>query len=450
MAGKRCSVRWSAQAKCQAAGLVALAGWRCCAGAALPAAHGGADQPRTRLFCIMTFAPGTLEMALLAKQSSEGVGVFGCDGHAVFSSTSGESSNVSGSALVDKIWQVVFDEPRYADFDWTVRVNMDTIILPQRLRKIAERHCSPGAECPPLYIQDDLDTATQPVELISANAMKYLAANSEACRHSGMEDAQHSVKGAWYFTPCLQALGLSPQREETILKSLKDRTSECDSVHAAFSPMADWEDVSRCLKAVDQPSSAPATTERPSPATPASTSARSSSARATAAPSHSSAPATTSRSSHPGSPEDKHPEPTHHVDTTPAPAHGAVAELGDGSRSAATPQSLLQSIGAGCMVAGVAIAALVAVTLRRNTGAQASLVLGGGSQAGEKVETSPLLRDMSINDAQDASHLQLVAIDERDRGMSNASGALRGAFMLLPADDVEAAPAGTSSNDAPA
>mmetsp|Transcript_43486 Transcript_43486/g.93147 ORF Transcript_43486/g.93147 Transcript_43486/m.93147 type:complete len:407 (+) Transcript_43486:39-1259(+) len=218
----------------------------------------------TTFFCITSFAPGTSEMALLSAQEDKKVGVFACDAHMVFSSApppglpgsedSGEDAG--GAALVERVWQVVFADKRYENFDWTVRVDMDTILLPNRLGFIADMVCGAdtGKECSPMYIEGIRGSSSQPVEVISSKGMKYLAENNKACEAAGLDGDKQGAKGSWYFTPCLKALGVKNYLDAGLVVNVGKSSSGqvdtqyCDSVHAAFQPMTDWDTITRCME----------------------------------------------------------------------------------------------------------------------------------------------------------------------------------------------------------
>ena len=117
-----------------------------------------------RLFCYTVARPRGLEVDLLNLQWRRSLGVFGCDGFAVFSNTSNASTNwVSTSTirgnmdvlisprarhgnwdfgnalnapLFIQIWQAMDIDHLRSRYDWVIKLDPDTVFLPSRMRNL--------------------------------------------------------------------------------------------------------------------------------------------------------------------------------------------------------------------------------------------------------------------------------------------------------------------------
>lgn len=109
------------------------------------------------------------EFGLVKEQIKQGVGIFQCDEHAVFSqdgvvhlghgphgldvSTIGfkkawvgrSSDGTAGNSLLFMhVWEAVRKDGRYKKVDWTIKADPDAVLLPARLRTHLRQHTGPA------------------------------------------------------------------------------------------------------------------------------------------------------------------------------------------------------------------------------------------------------------------------------------------------------------------
>lgn len=102
----------------------------------------------TTLFCFSVVTPNAeaprgvqsgYEQSIIdfQKQHQKPIGIFACDGHSVFSGAKakkGDWDSVANTDIFTKIWGQVKSEGRFKDYDWTVKVDVDAVFFPDRLR----------------------------------------------------------------------------------------------------------------------------------------------------------------------------------------------------------------------------------------------------------------------------------------------------------------------------
>jgi len=93
------------------------------------------------LFCFMGVLPDSSEVALQEVAQSRGAGIFACEASKVHASRPAGTFDTpdgafsANTAVFVQIWEEVFADEIYKDYDWTVKVDPDTVWVPQRLRE---------------------------------------------------------------------------------------------------------------------------------------------------------------------------------------------------------------------------------------------------------------------------------------------------------------------------
>lgn len=223
------------------------------------------------LFCFAVVMPLGFEPSFLESQYAENAGLFACDGHLVFSNVSsaslfnkhyssiytavipgqlrgirGRDGVVHDSGAFITVWGQIFADGRFRSYDWTVKIDVDALVLPTRLRGLLAYHCHLD-ECGPVYVRGKSSRNSGPIEAISLPAMKYYAGAGEHCA-SLIDHA--SMSASEYLAACMDSLMIE-RREETNLVSTIDganRSPDCDKDHAAFYPVRSWALAFQCLQ----------------------------------------------------------------------------------------------------------------------------------------------------------------------------------------------------------
>mmetsp|Transcript_52049 Transcript_52049/g.111409 ORF Transcript_52049/g.111409 Transcript_52049/m.111409 type:complete len:330 (-) Transcript_52049:129-1118(-) len=123
---------------------------------------GRSSQPS--LFCFALTLPTGNEPKLLAYHFKKGLGVFGCDGHAIYSNVTSDKFasplpqglNISvlnesmetgfvplwdglhslNSHVFEMVWRRVYSDAAYRQYDWIVKVDLDTVVNHAHLRRL--------------------------------------------------------------------------------------------------------------------------------------------------------------------------------------------------------------------------------------------------------------------------------------------------------------------------
>lgn len=223
------------------------------------------------LFCFAVTMPTGHEPRLIKEQYASSSGLFACDGHLLF-------SNVSSATLFNKryeniftavipgqlplstesrpthlrtkafltIWGQLFADGRFEDYAWTVKVEVDTLFLPQVLRGLVSAKCERVA-CGPAYLQSAAGSLPGAIVVLSQPAMLYVARMGEHCasliEHSDKTEAQ-------YLSACLDSLMITALEEPLLLQVARPAVSGqlCNGSYAAFYPVKSWEDAEECLR----------------------------------------------------------------------------------------------------------------------------------------------------------------------------------------------------------
>lgn len=122
-------------------------------------------QSRPTLFCYSLMMPSGYELQLVRAQVKQAVGIFGCDGFAIFSNrsisvglwngtgTEVVTVSIPGSLSVPKggkwftalntgvflrVWRALVAHGGFLEHDWTVKADPDCVFFPERLRDVLQ------------------------------------------------------------------------------------------------------------------------------------------------------------------------------------------------------------------------------------------------------------------------------------------------------------------------
>eukprot|EP00928_Gymnodinium_smaydae_P011795 TRINITY_DN14317_c0_g1_i1.p1 TRINITY_DN14317_c0_g1~~TRINITY_DN14317_c0_g1_i1.p1 ORF type:complete len:442 (+),score=87.53 TRINITY_DN14317_c0_g1_i1:94-1419(+) len=124
-------------------------------------------KERHSLFCFTLIDQRDSQAKLLMLQRRHGLGIFGCDEYQVFSNSSASvlfqalggadirvtkifnnqslqaawRHNALNTGIFANVWKRVFQERRFERHDWVVKVDLDTVLVPEQLRQAIRRQC---------------------------------------------------------------------------------------------------------------------------------------------------------------------------------------------------------------------------------------------------------------------------------------------------------------------
>jgi len=217
----------------------------------------------TRLLCFTVMRSENKE--LLKHQSSKMLGVFGCDDYLVISSEETDLQHghktvpISHDLLAHRkgmfknkdlfllVWKQVKLNGKYKDVDWIVKVDPDTVLLPNRLRERlagkshAQKRATFYANCAAevdVQAKEHKHFMYGPLEVFSHAAILAYFDGEEKCKNE-VENGQDMWEER-YMTHCLLLLGadMNPHLSLNLLKDPhcdnSDAEPDCTSGAAAF------------------------------------------------------------------------------------------------------------------------------------------------------------------------------------------------------------------------
>jgi len=246
------------------------------------------------MFCFSLVAPGSYEVSIVAKQLHLQAGVFACDGHLVVSNLTSDRlfakanislfnlsfinmSTISGdiwapaargphghkhvqnAPAFKNAWDAVFRDGNYRDFDWTLKLDVDAVVLPDRVRTLLSWHQrDQHGSFAPLYLENTASDSLGnflhgPIEALSFGAMQLYGKGRDHC----VNQAGSNKWGEdFYLDKCLKLLKVPAFRELRLLKDAYmwgQRYIDCNTQEAVFHPLKSVDDYVRCLQQVGQP-----------------------------------------------------------------------------------------------------------------------------------------------------------------------------------------------------
>lgn len=216
------------------------------------------------LYCFTLTLPFGWEVPLLAQQRAQGVGMFACDGFTIFTNSSTEFGtgkpmpvNVSlvktslevplggrwwtalNTPTLLVVWKEVDRLGTYKDYDWTVKLDVDTVFLPERLRQLL-RVRRPMSEVKSaavehaMYLNNCEYGLHGPIEVLSQAGVTAFLMQMSRCDDLAKQPYGEDT----YLDHCLRLIGVKRVTEFSVLieKACKSNPSPCGSAHVAFHP----------------------------------------------------------------------------------------------------------------------------------------------------------------------------------------------------------------------
>jgi len=218
----------------------------------------GSDSPS--LFCIAMCLPHGYELGLLRSQYAKGkLGLFGCNEWAVYSNASLvlspegekpvlETDLINGSLTASvggnwgtalntevflRFWDRALEDAKAWRNDWIVKVDPDTMWLPERLRALLVTNHGPLGKPEPekgFYLNNCHVGLHGPIEVLSQRAFKQYNESKEECRHGkvskiGQED--------YFLRKCFDKIGITMVNAYNLML---EATLACQEVASAENP----------------------------------------------------------------------------------------------------------------------------------------------------------------------------------------------------------------------
>jgi len=243
------------------------AAWTC--KALGPKSWGLAVKGFPSLFCFSLYMPSRYEGPIMRNQVKKNAGIFACDGYDVFAAehdtlgTTADGVTVKailipkikvgvsqdGTAGNTKLFMAVWDKViaggRFRNYDWTVKVDPDAVLLPWRLRTHMKPHIGKNVyivNCNKFPGSPNFPMMYGSLEIYSKTAMEAYAAGSRKCS----EQLPWKSWGEDYFmTHCMDYLHVGRVNDFSVIGDDTCTGANCaDKNVASFHPfksLKSWE-----------------------------------------------------------------------------------------------------------------------------------------------------------------------------------------------------------------
>lgn len=235
------------------------------------------------LFCFALMMPTGYEPQMIAHQLRSGVGMFGCDAFAVYSNTTvkvppgdvvetmqitaipiggtlevpigGKYQVRLNKDIFARVWNSIVKDGRPWYHDWTVKIDIDAVFLPERLRGILRTLQPPnglaGADGGDLvFLKNCHYTLYGAIEVLSRGALWALHQRGDQVCSTGAAGAA-KVEDR-YINECLKQLGARKVEAYNVLNDAHchdpalNSPFPCYSGEASFHPFKDWDSWVNC------------------------------------------------------------------------------------------------------------------------------------------------------------------------------------------------------------
>jgi len=241
------------------------------------------------LYCFSLLQTTGYESGLLTEQAKHGAGIFGCDGFtfvangvislgtplgatqevitvqidtvAVGVSQDGTAAN---TLLFMKAWDEIIKQQRFRDYDWTVKVDPDAVLIPSRLRDHMRPFTGQNVyvvNCNKVPGSPNFPMMFGALEVFSNKAMDAYAAGSGVCGKDFWPSWQQWGED-YYMTHCLDHLGVGRISDFGVLGDNMCTGANCkDGWVSSFHPFKSIETWMQCwndVHGIVPPPAAPA------------------------------------------------------------------------------------------------------------------------------------------------------------------------------------------------
>jgi len=244
--------------------------WECIAKG--PRGWGLATKGYPSLYCISLFMPTSYEGGLLSSHLDLTAGIFACDGWDIFAAHEatlgwhqkdnlevkavlipdiavGKSQDgTAGNAkLFMALWDKIIEGGRFRYYDWTIKVDPDAVVIPERMRNQLRPHVGEKiyvVNCNKYPSSPNFPMMYGAVEVFSQPAMEEYAVHSWKCG----KDLPWSEWGEdYYMTHCLDYIDVGRISDFTFLADGVCLGAHCeDPTYASYHPFKTVETWKAC------------------------------------------------------------------------------------------------------------------------------------------------------------------------------------------------------------
>jgi len=221
---------------------------------------GLATEEAPSLFCFSVTTGSTYETALLLVQLARDTGIFACNTYEVLCPVSLDIGNLVSTKVFQPVkntttaktntevfmsaWLALREDDRWQTHDWTIKVDPDAVLLPERLRTHLSVHGSSRVFVTNCNHYRYLPQVTEPelfgaVEAYSREAVSAFFQGHSSCRDYPMED--------YWMQRCLERLGVKAVADLKLISDGRCEGVNCsDPFAAAFHPFKGADEWAEC------------------------------------------------------------------------------------------------------------------------------------------------------------------------------------------------------------
>jgi len=236
-----------------------------------PESWGLALKGDPSLYCISLFMPSSYEGPLLKEHLKANAGIFECDGYAVYAADSyrlgrtkdgvdveallipkipvgiSQDGTAGNAKLFMAVWDKVIAENRFRNFDFTLKVDPDAVLIPWRIRDHLRPHTGSNSyvvNCNKFPNSPNFPMMFGALEVFSLRAMDSYARGSWKC---GTQLPWHAWGEDYYMTHCLDFLGVGRLADFGILGDNVCTGANCaDPYTGSFHPFKSIDSWMQC------------------------------------------------------------------------------------------------------------------------------------------------------------------------------------------------------------
>lgn len=235
-----------------------------------------------RIYCFALMMPGGNETVLMNGQLERNMGIFSCDGCTLFSNismllghfhsrriqtrivhgalkvpTGGQYLTALNTDVFVKVWHAVVREGKFKKFDWTIKVDPDTVFFPSRLRDLLAKPPMSDLLHGPVPC-DSCDAELQRAMYLNScqfglhGSLEVLSRGAVVAFISGLQkcDALRQLPWgeAWFLDHCLPQLGVRREHQRALLDEERcgQHPEPCEAPRVAFHPFKAWNNFQAC------------------------------------------------------------------------------------------------------------------------------------------------------------------------------------------------------------
>jgi len=217
------------------------------------------DELGTDLYCFMAYLPSSYEEGLMEMAKANSASIFACDAYDVFktwqSSYVGwatEETTLQNTDVFVNVWNEVKNTGRLWSHSWTVKVDPDCLLVPQRLKWHLEALDVPKAQ--PVYVKNNDLNASQgnngflgAVEIFSREALELYYDWWPQCQDSlGVDSGEDG-----FMKGCMDALGVGYVVDGGGFKPDDDVALCKQGKWMAYHPMKDQKNFQCCIDIIN-------------------------------------------------------------------------------------------------------------------------------------------------------------------------------------------------------